>query len=284
MIEVTIYFAWNVRHEPRPGEFEKLKPIEDVLKWEGTQVDLYGHASTEGKVDYNLDLSRDRATCIKAYLEKKGGRPDRLLVHPRGEAEPKVAEKGLGAELEALRAQNRRVVVKCTVGKKPSPGAQLIARTRGRYQAASKALQSSLKRMQAALDRAVQTKNPLIVRDRMEVLSGIRLELDLVERRLKELEDVEKKYSDPDKAWAEFSKLGRKSITDIRIEGQRKLIEETRRLVEEANKQRLIATDSKMFRLWQELHQTFLEELAEQQKELEWLYKDQREEQESMMK
>jgi len=63
-----------------------------------------GHASFEGKVDYNWDLSTRRAASVFRYLVEQGVNARRLSYRGMGEAVPLAG----GAEEEAL-AENRRV-------------------------------------------------------------------------------------------------------------------------------------------------------------------------------
>jgi hypothetical protein len=63
-----------------------------------------GHASYEGKVDYNWDLSTRRAASVFRYLVEQGVNARRVSYRGMGEAAPRVG----GAAEESL-AENRRV-------------------------------------------------------------------------------------------------------------------------------------------------------------------------------
>ena len=60
-----------------------------------------GHTDATGPDDYNLELSRRRATAVVDYLVGRGIDPDRLLARGLGETRPRTSDPGDGA--------NRRV-------------------------------------------------------------------------------------------------------------------------------------------------------------------------------
>jgi outer membrane protein OmpA-like peptidoglycan-associated protein len=70
------------------------------------QVEIGGHASSEGSDSHNLDLSDRRAKAVQKWLIDKGGvAADRLKAKGYGETKPLVSPD----ETEADREKNRRV-------------------------------------------------------------------------------------------------------------------------------------------------------------------------------
>ncbi|TVQ90109.1 MAG: hypothetical protein EA397_14260 [Deltaproteobacteria bacterium] len=67
-------------------------------------LEIAGHTSSEGSIDLNTQLSKDRAASVKQYLVDQGVAPDRLKPVGYGPSQPLVSE-----QTEADRAKNRRV-------------------------------------------------------------------------------------------------------------------------------------------------------------------------------
>jgi len=67
-------------------------------------VEIAGHTDSVGDVDYNVKLSKRRASSVKQYLIKKGIDPSKVVTKGYGLTEP-VADN----ETEEGRAKNRRV-------------------------------------------------------------------------------------------------------------------------------------------------------------------------------
>lgn len=82
-----------------------LDSVAAGLKGQPTmQVEIAGHCDGLGTQDYNLQLSKERAASVRAFLIDRGIDPARLRAEGYGEFEP-VAEN----ETEEGRAENRRV-------------------------------------------------------------------------------------------------------------------------------------------------------------------------------
>ena len=96
------------RAEIKPQFVPVLDDVSRVLtQYPSTLVDVIGHADATGPDDYNLDLSRRRASSVADFLVNRGRvLPDRLYVDGQGERSPIASN-----ETEAGRAQNRRVEV-----------------------------------------------------------------------------------------------------------------------------------------------------------------------------
>lgn len=70
-------------------------------------IELSGHTSSEGKDDYNLQLSSERASAIKEWLVNKGTNPKRIVSIGHGKTKP-IADN----DTEEGRKLNRRVELK----------------------------------------------------------------------------------------------------------------------------------------------------------------------------
>ena len=75
-------------------------------RYDQSIVDIIGHADSDGAEDYNLNLSRQRASSVAQYLVSRNVLADRLYVDGRGESEPVATN----ATAEG-KAQNRRVEI-----------------------------------------------------------------------------------------------------------------------------------------------------------------------------
>jgi outer membrane protein OmpA-like peptidoglycan-associated protein len=84
---------------------KRLDDVVAILNENPTyKIQIDGHTDTQGKDDYNLDLSNRRAASVKAYLVSKGIAESRLNSTGYGETKP-IADNTKAAG----RAQNRRV-------------------------------------------------------------------------------------------------------------------------------------------------------------------------------
>jgi Outer membrane protein and related peptidoglycan-associated (lipo)proteins len=84
-----------------------LNDVADVLnRYPQTTIDVIGHADSDGAEDYNLNLSRQRASSVAQYLVSRSVLADRFYVDGRGETMPVATN----ATAEG-KAQNRRVEI-----------------------------------------------------------------------------------------------------------------------------------------------------------------------------
>jgi OOP family OmpA-OmpF porin len=67
-------------------------------------IEVVGHASSEGHVAYNMDLSVRRACAVRDYLLEAGVKTEHMRAAGYGELQPVVSN-----EKEQGRAMNRRV-------------------------------------------------------------------------------------------------------------------------------------------------------------------------------
>lgn len=84
-----------------------LDDVAGVLnRYDQSIIDVVGHADSDGADDYNLNLSRQRASSVAQYLVGRNVLADRLFVDGRGESVPIASN----ATTEG-KAQNRRVEI-----------------------------------------------------------------------------------------------------------------------------------------------------------------------------
>jgi len=87
--------------------YATLDDVAGVLnRYDQSVVDIVGHADADGADDYNLNLSRQRASSVAQYLVSRNVLADRLYVDGRGESAPIASN----ATAEG-KAQNRRVEI-----------------------------------------------------------------------------------------------------------------------------------------------------------------------------
>jgi outer membrane protein OmpA-like peptidoglycan-associated protein len=101
-----VTFASN-QSSINPRFHATLDDVAGVLnRYDQSIVDVVGHADSDGSDDYNLNLSRQRASSVAQYLVGRNVLADRLYVDGRGEGVP-IATNAT-AEGKAL---NRRVEI-----------------------------------------------------------------------------------------------------------------------------------------------------------------------------
>lgn len=101
-----VTFASN-QSSINPAFHATLDDVAAVLnRYDQSIVDIIGHADSDGAEDYNLNLSRQRASSVAQYLVSRNVLADRLYVDGRGETQPVASN----ATAEG-KAQNRRVEI-----------------------------------------------------------------------------------------------------------------------------------------------------------------------------
>ena len=84
--------------------------LDDVARvlneYDRSTIDIIGHADSAGTDEYNLDLSRRRASSVAGYLVSRSVLDDRIFVDGRGESQPIASN-----DTPAGKAQNRRVEI-----------------------------------------------------------------------------------------------------------------------------------------------------------------------------
>jgi outer membrane protein OmpA-like peptidoglycan-associated protein len=92
----------------RPDSHRVLDEAVEVLKRHPTiRLEIVGHTDSTGRVDRNMELSRERATAVRQYLVDRGIEGDRLVARGAGPHEPLTTN----ATKEG-RAENRRTEFK----------------------------------------------------------------------------------------------------------------------------------------------------------------------------
>lgn len=80
------------------------KLVKTFKEYPDTDLGIYGHTDSRGKLDFNMKLAQDRANSVKAYLVSQGIAENRFYTKGIGPAEP-IADNGTAEG----RAKNRRV-------------------------------------------------------------------------------------------------------------------------------------------------------------------------------
>jgi outer membrane protein OmpA-like peptidoglycan-associated protein len=90
------------------GKVLILKDIEKamVMLKRANYIEVVGHTDDVGEVDYNLDLSRQRAAVVRDFLVKAGVNPNKIMAWGAGKSLPITSNN-----TPEGRAQNRRVEI-----------------------------------------------------------------------------------------------------------------------------------------------------------------------------
>jgi outer membrane protein OmpA-like peptidoglycan-associated protein len=93
------------------ANLDKLVPV--FKEYADTNIQIFGYTDSDGSDDYNLKLSRERATAVKAYLSTKGIASSRFTTTGMGEADPIATNENADGK-----SQNRRVEFAITANEK----------------------------------------------------------------------------------------------------------------------------------------------------------------------
>ena len=92
----------------KPQFYTALNGVAGTLReYNQTMIEVVGHTDNIGSDAYNLQLSKQRADAVAAYLQAQGVQSVRIQTLGAGKAYP-IADNGT----EAGRAQNRRVEIR----------------------------------------------------------------------------------------------------------------------------------------------------------------------------
>ena len=80
------------------------RAVKTLTDFPSVRVEISGHTDSRGKRDYNMNLSRERAESVKAYLVNAGVDSSRITTRGAGPDEPIADNK-----TKSGRAQNRRI-------------------------------------------------------------------------------------------------------------------------------------------------------------------------------
>lgn len=86
-----------------------MKPVLDEIARNlssDVNVDVIGHTDSTGTVEYNQNLSVERADAVRGYLSARGVSPSRVSIAGAGEAQPVASNDTLAGQ-----AMNRRVEI-----------------------------------------------------------------------------------------------------------------------------------------------------------------------------
>lgn len=99
---VNFEFAKSTLTAAAKSNLDKLVPV--FKDYADTDIKIYGYTDSKGSDDYNLNLSKQRASAVKSYLASKGLVSSRFVSEGLGEVEP-IADN----DTDAGRSKNRRV-------------------------------------------------------------------------------------------------------------------------------------------------------------------------------
>lgn len=104
VIHQTIFFELD-RAVIRPVSFPILDTVAQVMRdFPDVRVEVQGHTDSQGRDDYNLRLSQERAEAVRQYLEGRGIDGARMTARGYGETLPIDSNRTAPG-----RARNRRV-------------------------------------------------------------------------------------------------------------------------------------------------------------------------------
>jgi outer membrane protein OmpA-like peptidoglycan-associated protein len=87
-----INFAFNSAAIPRENQPQLDRIVQLMHEVPTLALSIEGHTDAVGSVDYNLDLSRQRALSVARYLVSQGVDPERLAAVGKGKSEPLTAD------------------------------------------------------------------------------------------------------------------------------------------------------------------------------------------------
>lgn len=94
-------------HTLTPDAKKRLDVVAHTVKeYKDRAITIAGYTDNKGQEDANLTLSQQRAESVRAYLEKQGVEPSRIITEGRGETNPAASN-----DTPAGRASNRRVEI-----------------------------------------------------------------------------------------------------------------------------------------------------------------------------
>ncbi len=92
----------------KPESEVELKTVIQLLNSNPQmKIEISGHTDNSGSDSHNKELSANRATSVKAYLEKQGVAPLRLIAKGFGSSKPSASN-----DTEEGRAKNRRIEIR----------------------------------------------------------------------------------------------------------------------------------------------------------------------------
>lgn len=142
-VSLTISFAEEGDELPAEGSQQLDGLLRQPVMSDPVCVTVRGHTDTGGSDSHNLEISRDRAEAVAAYLSRHGVAEDRIRVIALGERRPIAPNANAdGSDNPEGRARNRRVEVEVEpVGNTHPPcGARTAGEEGGEERAAGNGL------------------------------------------------------------------------------------------------------------------------------------------------
>jgi len=99
------------------SNLDKLLPV--FNEYPDTNIDIFGYTDSSGQADYNMRLSRSRASSVKSYLTSKGLKSGRFNTTGMGIADPIASNETVDGK-----SQNRRVEFAITANQKMTEAAK----------------------------------------------------------------------------------------------------------------------------------------------------------------
>lgn len=99
------------------SNLDKLIPV--FNEYPDTNIDIFGYTDSTGQADYNMKLSRSRASSVKSYLTSKGLKSGRFNTTGMGIADPIASNETVDGK-----SQNRRVEFAITANQKMTEAAK----------------------------------------------------------------------------------------------------------------------------------------------------------------
>jgi hypothetical protein len=206
MNKIIIPFDQN-QHKITSKAVDLLKPLVDVINYPGTTMKISGFASTEDSPQHNMDLSIKRAKSIQDYLISKGAKLGQITLKAYGEDKNMLLERefGIGPDLEARRAKNRRVEVEYVAGEKPKPDQykELYERWRTRINKTLEAFRWTSRNAKEKLRHvtSLPNKNAAVTVEWQSLIDNALSGIAKYEKELKELDLAEIMYKTPEEVW-----------------------------------------------------------------------------------
>jgi outer membrane protein OmpA-like peptidoglycan-associated protein len=89
----SIMFGFDKYDLDEEAQREADRILEVLLKYPDIQIELTGHTDALGTDEYNIRLSKNRATAVADYLTKHGVSSGRITIKGTGEAKPVAINK-----------------------------------------------------------------------------------------------------------------------------------------------------------------------------------------------
>lgn len=115
-----VKFATNQSNLNASSQATLDKLLNVMNEYQGTEVLVAGHTDSQGAEEYNLELSRKRASSVRDYLSTHGIASNRIAMTYSGETSPKATN-----ETAEGRAQNRRVEIGIVAGEQMRKEAEM---------------------------------------------------------------------------------------------------------------------------------------------------------------